>query len=164
MESACDPVDGQAPNTDSSSVSLKTHTPLTSKTLNDDDNGQNNKLVSRSLGFVSLSNPLRQLCLAICRSKHFDRMILCAIVLNSLTMALTDFSVVDPDTGLPDASGSWRNALVEWLEIPFTLIFATECSIKILAHGFIHGPHTYLRDSWNCLDGIIVISRYVTSL
>jgi hypothetical protein len=42
----------------------------------------------------------------------------------------------------------------------FALIFVIEAIIKIIAKGLVFGKETYLRDPWNILDFIIVITRY----
>lgn len=75
---------------------------------------------------------------------------------------MTDYGNVD-ETGLPSSDLSWRNKVVEVTEYPFTILFTLECIIKIIVMGFIKGPNTYLRDSWNRLDFIVVASRYVSS-
>ena len=36
--------------------------------------------------------------------------------------------------------------------------------LKIFGYGFIMAPNSYLRDSWNILDFVIVISGYLTLL
>ena len=47
--------------------------------------------------------------------------------------------------------------LWEEIEIIFTIIFTTECTMKILAYGFISHPNSYLRNTWNILDFTIVM-------
>lgn len=39
-----------------------------------------------------------------------------------------------------------------------TIIFIIEFLVKILAMGFVFGKNSYLKDLWNILDFIIVIS------
>ena len=43
----------------------------------------------------------------------------------------------------------------------FTIIFAVEMTMKIIAAGFICGPHTYLHNGWNVMDGSLVIISIV---
>lgn len=43
----------------------------------------------------------------------------------------------------------------------FTVIFAIEMTMKIVASGFIFGPHTYLHNGWNVMDGSLVIISIV---
>ena len=40
----------------------------------------------------------------------------------------------------------------------FTTIFILESLLKIIAMGFIGSKYSYLRDPWNILDFIIVIT------
>ena len=40
----------------------------------------------------------------------------------------------------------------------FSLVFTLESIIKIIALGFIFGKNTYLRDPWNVMDFLIVIT------
>ncbi len=54
--------------------------------------------------------------------------------------------------------GSWRNALVSSSEPVFTAIFALECVSKIIAMGFVVEKGSYLRDSWNILDFVVVMA------
>jgi hypothetical protein len=103
--------------------------------------------------------------------RYFDRVIVVAILANSVILGLSDFSVVDNNLN-PASSGvtfrngavvpgtSLANKIVELSEVPFTAVFATECAIKIVAMGFAGRKGSYLRDSWNMLDFVVVISRY----
>lgn len=50
------------------------------------------------------------------------------------------------------------------VEIPFTVIFTLEAILKIIAMGFIFGKGSYLRDGWNWIDFIVVISGILTSV
>ena len=45
----------------------------------------------------------------------------------------------------------------EEIEIIFTIIFTSECTMKIIAYGFISHPNSYLRNTWNILDFTIVM-------
>ena len=47
---------------------------------------------------------------------------------------------------------------MNFCNIFFTWIFFLESIIKIIAHGFILSPNSYLRDSLNVLDFFIVVS------
>lgn len=105
--------------------------------------------------------------------RYFDRVIILAIVINSVILGLSDFSVVDNELN-PTSNGvayvngtmvpatSLANLIVEKSEIPFTTLFTAECGIKIVAMGFAGREGSYLRDSWNMLDFVVVISRSVS--
>lgn len=43
----------------------------------------------------------------------------------------------------------------------FTVIYTLEALVKCIARGFILEKFTFLRDPWNWLDFIVIISAYV---
>ena len=47
--------------------------------------------------------------------------------------------------------------LQEEIEIIFTVIFTSECLMKIISYGFFSHPNAYLRNTWNILDFTIVM-------
>jgi len=124
-----------------------------------------------ALGCLSLHNPLRVVAMKLITNVWFDRSVLIMIVCNSIIMALTDYSVVNDDYE-PVSKGSWRNSLGANTEIFFVAAFTFEMTSKILAmgfwtetypHEFSPGhPDTYLRDYWNILDFIVVITGFAT--
>ena len=59
-------------------------------------------------------------------------------------------------------SGELRNLLNEYSEPIFTTIFTCEAGIKIIATGFILDKKCYLREAWNWLDFIVVITTLLT--
>ena len=46
------------------------------------------------------------------------------------------------------------------MDLVWTVIFVAECSLKVIALGFVcNGKTSYLRDYWNILDfGVVVVS------
>ena len=52
----------------------------------------------------------------------------------------------------------WGNKMVDNSEIFFAIVFAFEALIKIIAYGFIFEPGCYLRDAWNWLDFVVVLT------
>jgi hypothetical protein len=55
----------------------------------------------------------------------------------------------------------FQNKVIEYMGYLFSLVFTIEAIIKIIAMGFIFNKKSYLRDSWNCLDFIIVIAGVI---
>lgn len=47
------------------------------------------------------------------------------------------------------------------IDLGFSVVFMLECAIKVIAMGFIVHDNSYLRDSWNCLDFLIVVISIV---
>jgi len=48
------------------------------------------------------------------------------------------------------------------LEYVFAAIFFTEFVLKVIALGFIFEPKTYIRDGWNIVDFLTVISSIIS--
>ncbi|XP_051968437.1 sodium channel protein type 4 subunit alpha A isoform X2 [Xyrauchen texanus] len=48
------------------------------------------------------------------------------------------------------------------VEYVFTGIYTFEATIKVLSRGFCVGPFTFLRDSWNWLDFMVISMAYIT--
>ena len=106
---------------------------------------------------------VRQRCVAIILHKRFDQFILFLIILNSITLALVEFTKVD-DKNVPVTEGSWRNQIIEVTELPFTILFTIECVLKSIAMGFVVERGSYLRDPWNNLDFFVVVASIVATL
>jgi hypothetical protein len=82
--------------------------------------------------------------------RWFDYIILGCIILNSLSLAMFDYS----DRG----NSSKLNKALNYAGTAFTIIFLLEAIIKIIAMGFVLHKHAYLRDAWNIIDFIIVVT------
>ncbi|GMH60361.1 hypothetical protein TrRE_jg11189 [Triparma retinervis] len=135
--------------------------------------GKEYEFAETSLQCFSSKNPVRLFFVHLMLHWSFDYIILLAIGINSILLAITDFSVIrldvpesDPGYGLPDTRSemSSRNFLQESLDKVFSIIFLVECIVKLVALGFITHEKSYLRDSWNVLDFIIVLTSTVALL
>lgn len=51
-----------------------------------------------------------------------------------------------------------------YVDIVFMAIFTIEFIIKVIADGFIFGPHAYLKSFWNILDFSVLISFWITTM
>ena len=63
-------------------------------------------------------------------------------------MGFTDYSHVNMDTSSseylqPTSEGSWRNRLIERTDVFFTIAFAVECGLKIVAMGYFKDQKTW---------------------
>lgn len=122
-----------------------------------------------SLYLFSETSKVRVACVKTVTHPWFDRFILLLILLNSIVLAITDWTVIDEDpssesVGEPLAEGSWRNAVLYDTEVIFTSLFALEFVLKVIAQGFILGHGAYLRDAWNVLDFLVVVTALLTSI
>lgn len=73
-----------------------------------------------------------------------------AILVNSICLALFDYSDRETLTEY--------NIILDRIGDAFTVLFLTEAALKIVAMGFVIHKHSYLRDGWNFVDFIIVIT------
>jgi len=121
------------------------------------------QLCHRALNFLTYHNPIRQFFLKVAFNTVYQRIILFFVIMNAITLTLTEYSVVD-STGQPTSKGSVRNAIVASTDPLFTAVFCLECILKVGALGFAFGEFTYLRSGWNCFDFLVVITSLVTYL
>lgn len=84
--------------------------------------------------------------------RYFDWVIMVFISINSLSLALYDYSDRDDLTT--------RNKVLNKFSEAFAIIFLVEAGIKIIALGFVLSPNSYLRSSWNVMDFLIVLIGY----
>ena len=106
-----------------------------------------------SLGIFAQSNPIRAACRDLVTQKWFDNTIVGVIVVSSLCLAIEN-PLDDPDGDLA--------SVLKVLDSIATVIFIIECLAKIITLGFLcNGKKSYLRDSWNILDFVIVVISVV---
>ncbi|KAG7393764.1 hypothetical protein PHYPSEUDO_004527 [Phytophthora pseudosyringae] len=108
-----------------------------------------------SLGVFHESSRFRQALIWCITWKRFDQFILCLILANSVILAIADYSKVDAQGDL-DSSQSIRNAIVNSADRIFTILFAVECTMKIVAMGLFGEQGAYLMDPWNWMDFVVV--------
>jgi hypothetical protein len=135
---------------------LKTKVVQSKKRRNDDQELTVDDLVPKSLFVFSKSNPFRVLIMKIVLSKSFDIFVTCLIILNSLILGIADYNEEDEKT--------WRDDINNYSDPVFTFIFTIEFIMKIVAFGFILGENTYLKDKWNWIDFLVVISSLLSLL
>ena len=83
----------------------------------------------------------------------FEGFIVLAIFLNSLILAVNDYSDRNNETEY--------NKSLERISMVFSYIFTIELVIKVIAFGFIMHKKSYMRDSWNWLDFIVVVTGLI---
>lgn len=86
----------------------------------------------------------------IISTKFFETLSISIILANCAVMIADDPSLVTPPP------------FFETAENVFLILYTMEMVIKIMGMGFIIGEKAYLKDSWNILDFVIVISSYPT--
>ena len=81
-------------------------------------------------------------------NSFFDHFILCVIITNSVLLAL-----YDPITGTSGEPNSVDDFLLG--------VYTAEMTLKIFGLGFILHKKSYLRDPWNVMDFVIVVTAYI---
>ena len=114
-----------------------------------------------SLYIISSRNPFRLAFIKIITNPSFDSFILLCISFNVVTMAITDYSIVDSAGNLiPD--GSSINRFTDICNYIFIGIFTLELSLKVVSMGFIARRGAYLNDPWNWIDFVVVFTGLIS--
>ena len=85
------------------------------------------------------------------QNPYFEAFILHLIGINSLFMALEEPILTDP----------YSKATLKFFGDVVSVLFILECVLKIFVMGFVIGKKSYLRDSFNILDFVIVVISIV---
>ncbi|KAK7113083.1 hypothetical protein V1264_012439 [Littorina saxatilis] len=108
-----------------------------------------------ALYILHMENPLRKVCHHLISRRWFDNTVLFFIALNCITLAMER-----PD--IPPHSN--ERTFLTYANYMFTVVFALEMFIKVIAKGMIVGKHAYLKSGWNVMDGFLVIISLVDIL
>ena len=107
----------------------------------------------RALFIFSRDNKIRKLANRIIKWPPFDYLILATIVANIIVLALEEH--------LPKQDRTMLTIHLAYTEPYFLGIFCAEALLKILALGFILHKGSYLRNSWNIMDFIVVVTGLI---
>ncbi|KAK1152751.1 voltage-dependent L-type calcium channel subunit alpha-1S-like [Acipenser oxyrinchus oxyrinchus] len=91
-------------------------------------------------------NKIRKLCHRIVNATTFTNFILLFILLSSISLAAED--PIDPE--------SFRNQILAYFDIVFTVIFTTEIVLKMTTYGAFLHKGSFCRNSFNILDLLVV--------
>ncbi|XP_067298242.1 voltage-dependent T-type calcium channel subunit alpha-1H [Pseudorasbora parva] len=108
-----------------------------------------------SLYLFSPHNKFRMRCQKIITHKMFDHIVLFFIFFNCITIAL-ERPEIQPD--------SMERIFLKVSNYIFTVIFVAEMTVKVVSLGMYAGPGSYLKSSWNVLDGLLVFVSIVDIL
>lgn len=102
-----------------------------------------------SCNFFPPNNKIRAICLWIKLSKlkHFSLLI---VLIHSTLLGFYDFNNQNSEESL--------NYIINILEPLFLSFYAVEMVIYIIAMGFYAEPHTYMRNFYNVIDFLVVIT------
>ncbi|XP_024910062.1 voltage-dependent R-type calcium channel subunit alpha-1E [Cynoglossus semilaevis] len=106
--------------------------------------------VNRSLFIFGEDNIVRKYAKKITEWPPFEYMILATIIANCIVLAL--------EQHLPGEDKTPMSKRLEKTEPYFIGMFCFEAGIKIIALGFVFHKGSYLRNGWNVMDFIVVLS------
>ncbi|CAD8079148.1 unnamed protein product [Paramecium primaurelia] len=103
-----------------------------------------------ALMIFSQESTFRKFCYRAVKDKIFDIFILILILISSAKLILDTYTL-----------GDSYNVVSYWLDFSMVILFGSEAVLKIIAFGFIGDELSYLRNSWNALDFIILIGSII---
>eukprot|EP00755_Sulcionema_specki_P026896 Sspe_Gene.86705::Locus_57457_Transcript_2_3_Confidence_0.286_Length_6983::g.86705::m.86705 len=113
------------------------------------------KFQGKSLRMLSVNNPVRWRCIQLIVHPLFDNTILVLILINAVFIGL-DNPLEDNDSPM------MKMAYIT--DIIFLAVFTGEVVVKVIAMGLVAGKGSYLRDAWNSVDFVIVVSGIIDFL
>ncbi|XP_037548003.1 voltage-dependent P/Q-type calcium channel subunit alpha-1A [Nematolebias whitei] len=113
---------------------------------------QNCFTVNRSLFIFREDNLIRKYAKRITEWPPFEYMILATIIANCIVLAL--------EQHLPASDKTPMSERLDDTEPYFIGIFCFEAAIKIIALGFAFHKGSYLRNGWNVMDFVVVLTGY----
>lgn len=100
-----------------------------------------------SLFLFPPDNRIRLNCIYMTEHKCFDYVILMFISLNCITLAM-ERSKIPP--------WSFEREFLTAANYVFTIVFAIEMALKVIASGLWYGESAYFKSGWNIMDGMLV--------
>ncbi|XP_050308824.1 voltage-dependent T-type calcium channel subunit alpha-1G-like isoform X2 [Anthonomus grandis grandis] len=105
-----------------------------------------------SLYLFSPENKFRRKCVWLVEQKYFDNIVLLFIAMNCITLAM-ERPNIPPD--------SPEKLFLQSCNYIFSIVFAFEMFVKVVATGMCYGPDAYFTSGWNIMDGALVIISIV---
>ncbi|XP_036367714.1 voltage-dependent calcium channel type A subunit alpha-1 isoform X2 [Octopus sinensis] len=109
---------------------------------------------NRSLFIFSEENFIRKYAKIIIEWGPFEYMVLLTIIANCIVLALEEH--------LPNNDKTPLAVQLEATEFYFLGIFCVEALLKIVALGFVLHKGSYLRNVWNIMDFVVVVTGFIS--
>ena len=110
---------------------------------------------SYSLYIFPETNKFRKMCFWFVNQKWFDNVILLFIALNCITLAMERPNI---------PPWSKERVFLATANYVFTVVFAIEMLLKVVAAGMFYGNDAYFTSGWNIMDGSLVIISIIDLL
>ena len=115
--------------------------------------GKSHLLDEKAFYFLTRNNKFRFACMWLTTWPIFENFIIFTIIINSLLLALFDYSDRE--------SVTLRNKILNGFMFALSIVYIIEAALKIIARGFVVHSKAYLRDGWNILDFLVVVTSLV---
>ena len=113
-------------------------------------------LVEYSLFCLRLDSPVRSAAIYAAYSSAFDAILITVIVINTLVIAMEDYSDPFLVQGVSEQFTP-LNQFVAFSDYVFTALYVVEFIVKVVASGFMVGRGVYLSSWWNVFDFAILL-------
>lgn len=110
---------------------------------------------SYSLYIFPETNKFRRACFWFVNQKWFDNVILLFIALNCITLAMERPNI---------PPGCNERYFLGTANYVFTVVFAIEMLLKVVAAGMFYGNDAYFTSGWNIMDGSLVMISIIDLL
>lgn len=104
----------------------------------------------KTLFFLTKTNKFRRFCLRIITSSWFERISICVILMNCVTLGMYKPCEDNP-------CNNRRCIVTQYCDLAVYGFFVVELVIKLIALGFF-GKSGYLSEAWNRLDLFIIVA------
>lgn len=101
------------------------------------------------------NNRFRRLCAWFVEQQWFDNVVLLFIALNCITLAMERPNI---------PPWSKERVFLQTANYVFTVVFAIEMLLKVVAAGMFYGHDAYFTSGWNIMDGSLVIISIIDLL
>ena len=109
---------------------------------------------NKAIYFLPRSSLFRKICYNLQKHRNFENFIMFLIAASSLKLATDTYTrKLEEDHIVQKISVT--------VDIVFTWLFLGECVIKVISLGFAQDDGSYLRDNWNQLDFLIVLTSMI---
>lgn len=110
----------------------------------------------KSIFLLNYNSKLRLRIIKLITHPRFDYLITFLIVVNSFLLGAKDYK--------DEGNCSYFNMVVEATDPIFMVCFLIEFMLKVCGMGFVLDQGSYLREPWNWLDFIVVVSSLLTEI
>jgi hypothetical protein len=100
--------------------------------------------------FIKYMNIISYYCYSLVSQKWFDNLSLIVIIINTILILISD---PKDDNSIANTSDNY-----------FLYLYTVEMFLKIFAYGFVISENSYIRDTWNILDFVVIVLGWISTI